>query len=216
MAKGDKIPNRAGMNVREGLELLGWDFKVDIKRYPRLKGDELNKAREMKRFATTAATFGLANDNGTPFSGTVRSLLEPTSEPDKWRWSRQRFHVKVFFDFTRSRVDPDAVSKPGLQGHEQGHFDLAQLAARDFCAELLELEPGSLAGMEGFPSSIASRYQRLLDEVDELYDSSAQTFHGSNANQQAIWEAWILDYRLTGAHIESLAQVAGGQALLAK
>jgi hypothetical protein len=74
MARGDKIPNRAGMNVREGFEFLGGDFKVDIKRYPRLKGDELNKAREMKRFAATAATFGLANDNGTPFLGTVGSL----------------------------------------------------------------------------------------------------------------------------------------------
>ena len=216
MATGDKIPNRAGVNVREGFELLGWDFKVDITRYPRLQGDELTKAREMKRFATTAATFGLSTVNGTPFLGTVRSLLESSNEPDKWRWNRKRFHVKVFFDFTRSRVDPDALSKPGLQGHEQGHFDLAQLAARDFCAELLELEPGGLTSMEGFPSSIVSRYQKLLNEVDELYDSPAQTFHGSNANQQAIWEAWILDYRHTGAHIESLAQVAGGQALIAK
>ena len=75
---------------------------------------------------------------------------------------------------------------------------IGRLAARDFCAEMLELEPGSLTSMEGFPSSIVSRYQKLLDEVDELYDSPAQTFHGSNANQQAIWEAWILDYRLTG------------------
>jgi hypothetical protein len=162
MAKGDKIPNRAGMNVREGLELLGWDFKVDIKRYPRLKGDELNKAREMKRFATTAATFGLANDNGTPFSGTVRSLLEPTSEPDKWRWSRQRFHVKVFFDFTRSRVDPDALSKPGLQGHEQGHFDLAQLAARDFCAELLDWSQGALPVWKDFPVRLRAAIRGYL------------------------------------------------------
>jgi hypothetical protein len=95
--------------------------------------------------------------------------------------------VVVTVDIDRKRswkkasVDnaPDSQRKRLLE-HEQGHYDIAALMARDMFIEIMALKPrGFATRTDGFRelADVINRHGTLLSSVDALYDSTGETGH---------------------------------------
>ena len=84
-----------------------------------------------------------------------------------------------------------ARKTPELLEHEQGHFDLLVLGARQMARELESLEADSPAELQEALEKLKETHQERATAIDEAYDK--QTAHSRNAIQQRRWRQMIAD-----------------------
>lgn len=88
-----------------------------------------------------------------------------------------------------SKTDQDALLK-----HEQGHYNLVALLARDMFIELMQLKAARLSSSTVVAQevqAIHTRYGNLAQPLQDLYDSKAETDHGRDKTKQAKWDGYI-------------------------
>ena len=107
--------------------------------------------------------------------------------------------VAVTFDTSLSWVLTSVASmsqqeKDRLLNHEQGHYNLAALLARDMFLEFMQLKAARLSSSAVVAQevkAIQSRYDAIAQPLQDLYDSSTQTDHGKIAANQIKWDGFI-------------------------
>ncbi|HEV7781151.1 MAG TPA: hypothetical protein VGO58_07775 [Chitinophagaceae bacterium] len=93
---------------------------------------------------------------------------------------RLSFSVKAYFNPTRSWMrSPDTIT---LQ-HEQMHFDLAEITARELCTELASGR--QMYTTHDSVAAIVGRYERKLTEWHYRYD--AETLYSADLVQHKKW-----------------------------
>jgi len=131
--------------------------------------------------AFTSATFNLPTLSPTAIPGTGtfhfedNVVLTITMNSQK-SWKRQ------------------AQPSNDLLKHEQGHYDIVALIARDLFIEIMQLKPKTYANG---PAALAdlrpilTKFGGKVQKISDIYDSAQQTNHGGNAPQQLAWNAMI-------------------------
>jgi hypothetical protein len=103
------------------------------------------------------------------------------------------FRVSVRFLPDQSWVKPRHRT-PRILAHEQGHFDLAEVTARQLRVELDLLDLGCAAGNAAFNKLVAA-FQGRDGDLQRSYDK--QTMFGTDITAQRAWEGrisgWLLD-----------------------
>lgn len=102
--------------------------------------------------------------------------------------NRLEFMIDTWFDANKSWVRPKSRNSKTLLLHEQGHFDLAELLARQFRQQL----SGTTFNQTDYTDSIHQIFSKLLAAAyatQEKYD--AETSHGMNTKRQASWQYFI-------------------------
>jgi hypothetical protein len=102
--------------------------------------------------------------------------------------NKLEFIIYAWFDANKSWVRKKANASQALLLHEQGHFDLAELLARQFRQQLL----ATIFIRTNYADSIKQIFSRLLTTAyatQEKYD--AETVHGTNSRRQAYWQVFI-------------------------
>jgi hypothetical protein len=83
----------------------------------------------------------------------------------------------------------------GLLVHEQGHYDITALIARDMFIELMQLKRvrfKSVAEGKRAIDEIAQRHSSdVIKVINDKYDSVAETNHGTQATLQQRWNGYI-------------------------
>lgn len=107
--------------------------------------------------------------------------------------------VAVKFDSAQSWALPSVsgmsqTDKDALLKHEQGHYDLVALLARDCFIELMQLKGARLSSSSVVAQevqSIHARYGALAQPLQDLYDGKTQTDHGRDKAKQTLWDGYI-------------------------
>jgi hypothetical protein len=106
--------------------------------------------------------------------------------------TRVQFGVLAYFQPSESWARPQTVKNRHQSAvvlpHEQGHFDLAEISARQLRQELGTLQP-SCASLDTTFSGTVSAALARTDALQNRYD--AETAHGTLAPAQARWREWI-------------------------
>ena len=94
-----------------------------------------------------------------------------------------------------------------LLTHEQGHFDITALGARDFLNDVLALSGSSTTDLQSQIDSARSSNQSTIDSVNSMYDvdPNCGTSHGTNAANQQQWNLRINNAKTSGARLSSIA-----------
>lgn len=180
---------------------LSWNTHFSQVRQPRIAG----------RDAFTKAPF--------------RASMTFTTRPDadgKIRF--QNVSVTVSMDRGASWV-VNGRQTPALLNHEQGHYNITWLAARELCRKMLEYELDTSVLNATHSGSVAQLKTRLptdlrdmeratqsdIDRLNDLYDSRGQAFHGVNAPAQAQWDRF-LNYVVQNSNsdMSTLLMIGGG------
>ena len=79
-----------------------------------------------------------------------------------------------------------------LLHHEQGHYNITALTARDMFIDLMQLKQRSFNNAAALQSEL-TRIRRLYDPqaIHDSYDAQTETDHGRNAAQQRTWDGYI-------------------------
>jgi hypothetical protein len=81
-----------------------------------------------------------------------------------------------------------------LLKHEQGHYDITALIARDLFIEVMQLKaksyPSGAAGDNDL-KPILNKFAGKAEKISKIYDSTAETNHGANTTAQARWNKMI-------------------------
>lgn len=73
--------------------------------------------------------------------------------------------------------------------HEQGHFDLQAIVAREFYAKVMALTAASDSAMRRKIRQLQTSLERITAQVNERYDTA--TNHSVNVSVQQSWEQRI-------------------------
>jgi Bacterial protein of unknown function (DUF922) len=77
----------------------------------------------------------------------------------------------------------------GLLQHEQGHYDIIAISAREFYNVLLGLSAASTHALQTKVTELRTRFQQKATTVDKRYDT--QTDHSRKTQQQQQWDKAI-------------------------
>ena len=88
----------------------------------------------------------------------------------------------------QSWVVSGATTNELLQ-HEQGHYDITALGAREFYNTLINLTARSVRELQTKVATAHTRYQGKINSTNIRYDN--QTNHGSNTQVQWQWDQQI-------------------------
>jgi hypothetical protein len=79
-----------------------------------------------------------------------------------------------------------------LLNHEQGHYDIAALMARDFFIDLMQLKSQSFSNASNLQAEL-TRLQTLYaaQPISDKYDEFGETDHGRKSANQAIWDGFF-------------------------
>ncbi|HWA57847.1 MAG TPA: DUF922 domain-containing protein [Gemmatimonadales bacterium] len=85
-----------------------------------------------------------------------------------------------------------------LLKHEQGHYDISALLARDMFIEIMQLKGQTFASSSALDQAVkkivdAHRSQKVHDK----YDLASETNHGLNATQQKAWDGYFQKAKTT-------------------
>jgi Bacterial protein of unknown function (DUF922) len=161
--------------------VTGWPRALQWQEFPRVVTSRVPPAQ-----AECSASFQLVD---MPL---VRSGSGATINPT--------FRINVFIN--RSPMPGDTGTwvvrgreNDALLRHEQGHYDLAGLAAREYSRELLGLlgeGPMSPAAIPGRVNAMNDQIVRELATMNERYDDrTLGTNHGLNTRIQDGWNTFI-------------------------
>jgi hypothetical protein len=96
------------------------------------------------------------------------------------------FHVRTTFDPNQSWVKPQSRD-PALLRHEQTHFDLTELSARQLRKRLSDLDqPCRSFLMTQEIDRAITEYRQVWEQDQKLYDK--ETVYGTNPVRQRLWE----------------------------
>jgi hypothetical protein len=116
---------------------------------------------------------------GTPQQFTLRDNLEIT------------VNFKASTSFVMAWVfNRDKAFQDNLLKHEQHHYDIAALIARDEFIELMQIKRKTFPTMVGLQTEIdrvRGLFKGKIASIDKLYD--AETKNGRDATAQATWNA---------------------------
>jgi len=82
-------------------------------------------------------------------------------------------------------------SNSDLLKHEQGHYDIIALSAREFHSKLLKLSAKSTQGLQQQVDDLKSKMEKAVQKVDKRYDT--QTDHSRNTQNQQLWNKKIAE-----------------------
>jgi hypothetical protein len=94
----------------------------------------------------------------------------------------------VDIDITLVRSDCWSVEKAqseGLLKHEQGHYDILALSAREFYKSVKSLTAKSSHELQRQVTALADRMARRVKTIDETYDT--ETKHNRDTTSQQSW-----------------------------
>lgn len=144
-------------------------------------------------FAIGAETHANLNQNN--ITSKVESV--PGSAPTRYR-VKDDITITVTFggdswveDWVMAR---DAAFRDNLLNHEQGHYNIAALTARDLFIELMQLKSQSFASNIDAQRAIANIWTTgggKAQAIQDLYDEENQAHHGANAAGQARWDGFL-------------------------
>ena len=102
------------------------------------------------------------------------------------------YGVLTIFEPTESWVKPVVLEEPAqsdrILPHEQGHFDISEIGARLFRADLRTFVVPCVAADTAFATIAQAAFARA-QALETRYDE--ETVHGTVASAQAHWLAWI-------------------------
>ncbi len=124
--------------------------------------------------------------------------------------------VNITFDSSRSWVLSSVRTKPAteqtrLLKHEQGHYEIVALLARDMFIEMMQLKNARMSSSNDVATAIRgilARYQGIAQPLQDLYDSFAQTNHGRTSGKQTLWDGY-LNTALTRARVPAMTAPDG-------
>jgi hypothetical protein len=121
----------------------------------------------------------------TPFSSIQRA-------DGKWVVTQTRLNVTIRMDTRNSWVVRGHQSAE-LLAHEQGHYSITALGARDCHTDILAIVDDSADDVQSHVNSIVSTAQSLIASVNDMYDEDPNcgTDHGSDSSAQAQWNLRI-------------------------
>jgi len=129
--------------------------------------------------AFTSASFNLPTVTPTLVPGTTNYHFE------------DNVAITIAMNLQKSwkRTPPNDLLK-----HEQCHYDIVALIARDLFIDIMQLKantypngPAALADLR----PILTKYGGKVEKINVIYDSLQQTNHGYNPPSQAKWNAMI-------------------------
>lgn len=92
-----------------------------------------------------------------------------------------------------------------LLQHEQGHYDITALGAREFYNALIQLTARSVRELQTKISTAHSKYQHKINRANIRYDN--QTNHSQNVQVQQQWDQSIAtEKQNTNGSIDNLPQ----------
>lgn len=121
------------------------------------------------------------------YSATTFWRVRYQYKPFMWK-GEVSFTVYAWFAADKSWVRPNNLNNNDLLLHEQGHFDLAELLARQFRQQLSE----TTFSRAGYADSVKLIFGKLLaDATATQTQYDAETNHGMNRKQQKKWQGII-------------------------
>lgn len=78
--------------------------------------------------------------------------------------------------------------------HEQGHYDIVALVARDLFIDLMQLKGKQYSNQAALNADVAPilrKYNGTAQKIIDKYDSKLQSDHGENGPGQTIWNGII-------------------------
>jgi predicted secreted Zn-dependent protease len=78
---------------------------------------------------------------------------------------------------------------PDLLRHEQGHYNITALGARDYYNELLTITAAHCSEINGHAQTLRQQIQAQIDETDIRYDT--RTENGTKGSVQRTWDSQI-------------------------
>jgi len=81
-----------------------------------------------------------------------------------------------------------------LLKHEQGHYDITALIARDLFIELMQLKPNTYSSHAAALADlrpILDKYRGTAEKISKIYDSKNETDHGNAPASQTKWNNMI-------------------------
>lgn len=115
--------------------------------------------------------------------------------------------ITIQFDEQKSWKNTDslnATQEQLLLEHEQGHYDIAALVARDMFIAIMALKaqtfPSAQDGLNAL-NTVANKYAAQMTKIDNLYDSAGETGHRAFESlsigaprkppEQVKWEGYL-------------------------
>ena len=156
-------------------EITGWsDFKQQLDKPPKTHTDP-------ETDAYTSADFNWSS---------------PSKQGDDglYRFNGSNL-VTIKLDQTKSFVLKTTVSgsqSSSILNHEKGHYNIAKLAARELCKELMDLSDADPQELTKKANKIYNDKLALATKVEDTYDDDQNgTDHGNDANAQTTWDGKI-------------------------
>jgi Bacterial protein of unknown function (DUF922) len=108
------------------------------------------------------------------------------------KYTAKNVKVTVGMDTVKSWVVKDDKSD-SLLNHEQGHYNITALGARDFLNGVLDLEADSSKELQKAINDLQSSTQATINSVNSIYDDDPNcgTDHGSKSDKQSQWDLRI-------------------------
>lgn len=109
-----------------------------------------------------------------------------------WVITPTRLNVTIRMDTPNSWVVSGRQSA-ALLVHEQGHYNITAVGARDCHTDILAIVGNSADDVQSQVNSIVSSAQSLIASVNDIYDEDPNcgTDHGSDSSAQAQWNLKI-------------------------
>ena len=105
--------------------------------------------------------------------------------------------VTIAFDPVNSYKNSWVMTMPqafqdNMLVHEQGHYNLTALLARDFFLQLMAMKANAYATAAAMQADLNAAQAATVARAQEISDDyDAGTSHGSDANGQATWNGYI-------------------------
>jgi len=166
-------PTGAPTSPPAGPTLSGWPRNISWSDFQEVgaRPAGVNEAAQIKSDVTQPNRVGVVPDNG------MRRLAAYT--------------VTVSIGRDQSWVVTDQKSA-ALLAHEQGHFDITGLSARDLVTDLSALRAATLEGLQSEVTRLIEQQGTLAEALGGTASSVGQydkeTNHGSNRDAQQRWE----------------------------
>jgi hypothetical protein len=111
--------------------------------------------------------------------------------------------IKIVFDPGNSWVadwvfTQSSTYQTELLNHEQGHYNLVALLARDLFVDLMLLKgrkfsssADGIAAVKALIAPFQTQPKHISQKVSDVYDSTGQTANGTKKAEQTAWDGYI-------------------------
>ncbi|HJQ57137.1 MAG TPA: hypothetical protein VJ890_09540 [Vineibacter sp.] len=108
--------------------------------------------------------------------------------------------ITINFNASKSWKKMDAINAKKLRTpaqilkHEQGHYDIVALIARDLFIDLMQLKANvykDQAALNVDVAPILKKYNGTAQKIINKYDTAAESDHGENGTGQTKWDGFI-------------------------